>query len=74
MSDKKKLIPTTEEEAQQAAVKHLMEEMQKNGVAVSSVKDGFVLAFNRQHMLKLLEQHKDNKELVIFVKTPTFGN
>lgn len=44
------------------------------GVAVSIVKDGFVLAFKRDTMQQLLTKYPDNDQFVIFVKNPTFTN
>ena len=52
------------------AAEFMIEIMKRDGVAVSSVKDGFVLMFRRNKLQEILDQNKGKEELVIFVQTP----
>jgi hypothetical protein len=53
---------------------YLLEIVERQGVAVSSVKDGHILIFKRDHLRKLLDAAPDQDTFIIFVKRPTFGN
>lgn len=44
------------------------------GVAVSTVKDGHILAFKREHLQQILDAHPDQEKIIIFIKQPEFKN
>lgn len=53
------------------AIKKLMDTCEANGVSVTSVKDGHVLAFKRSFLQKELNKLKpDQEKFVIFVQQP----
>lgn len=64
---------STENEKKQAA-EYLAELAEQQGVAVSSVKDGYILLFKRERMQELIDQYPDKPMLLIFVQKPTFQN
>lgn len=54
------------------AIDFFQELVERNGVAVSTVKDGTVLMFKRKMLQALLDQHPNDEKLIIFVKKPEF--
>lgn len=67
MSDK-------EDEQKEKAIDFFLATVEANGVAVSTVSDGFVLMFKRAHLQALLDQHPNEPKVLIVVKQPTFRN
>lgn len=55
-------------------IEHFLEVADKEGVAVATVSDGFVLMFKREHLQKLLDAAPNEKKVMIFVKQPQFKN
>ena len=55
------------------AVEFFMESMEQFGVAIAHVTDGYMLAFKRAEMQKIIDSHPDQEKLIIFVKNPTLG-
>lgn len=53
-------------------VDFLIETAKQFGVAASTVNDGHVLVFSREHMQNLIDQNKDHEMMVIFLKRPDF--
>jgi hypothetical protein len=56
------------------AIDFFEEQLELEGVAVSSVADGTILAFKRSTLEDILKKHPDNKKIVIFVKQRDFKN
>jgi len=56
------------ENEMKAAVDRLLSGLEKNGVVVSSVKDGHLLIFKRQKLIDILEQNPQ-ETLSILVQT-----
>lgn len=52
------------------AIDLLQDQVSKQGVGIVTVKDGSVFLFDIAHLKKLIEEHKDQKHLSIFVKRP----
>lgn len=48
----------------------LQDQVSKQGVGIVSVKDGSVFLFDIAHLKRLIEKHKNQKHLSIFVKRP----
>ena len=47
---------------------------ERQGVVVSSVKDGHILLFKRQSLQDILDKNPDADKISIFVKKPTLEN
>lgn len=52
----------------------IAEQVERNGVSVSTVSDGTVLTFKTSWLRNLLEQHGKNETICLFVKRPDFKN
>ncbi len=57
-----------------SGIDYFLELVEKTGVAISSVSDGYVLMFKREHLKQLIEKYPDNEHLIIMVKQPQFKN
>lgn len=44
------------------------------GVVVSTVKNGHMMAFKRQWLQDLLDRYPDQPKIVLFIERPTSGN
>jgi hypothetical protein len=56
------------------AVDFMMELVNRNGVACSTVSHGHVLTFKSSWLKSLLEQHGNKETIVLFIKRPDFKN
>ncbi len=52
----------------------LLETVEQEGVACSTVADGHVFIFKRNHLVDLLEKNPGSGNVVIFVKKRDFKN
>jgi len=50
-------------------VDRLMESVKKDGVAVGTVSDGYIVVFDKDTLQQLVDMNEDSEQLVIFVKT-----
>lgn len=55
-------------------VEYFAEHADKFGAACSTVKDGHVLLFKLDFLQKLLDDHPDQNQILIFLKRPDFKN
>jgi hypothetical protein len=62
-----------DEENDKKLIKHFADVADKEGVAVSHVKDGYLLMFKKEHMQRLLNEN-DSDKLLIFIKYQKFDN
>jgi hypothetical protein len=51
-----------------------MELLDKTGVAVLTVKNGYILGFKRSQLQEMLDKNPDAPKIVIFVHHPTHKN
>jgi hypothetical protein len=57
-----------------AGIDLLLKEVETKGVAISSVKDGHLIIFDRKWMQAKLDEHPDQKRFIIFLQQPQFNN
>ena len=50
------------------------DQIEGQGIAVSSVADGHVFGFTRDHLQKMLDQNPDKQKFIVFVKNREFKN
>jgi len=51
-------------------IEYLRTLTQHNGIACATVGNGHIIMANRARLIKLLEENKDNENLVIFIHRP----
>lgn len=52
----------------------LLDAVERDGVACSTVSDGHVLIFKRAKLQEILAQHPNDEKLIIFVERRDFKN
>lgn len=52
----------------------LLDLLEAQGVAASSVSDGHILLFKRKFLQDLLDKNSDKEKIIIFVKRQEFNN
>lgn len=52
-------------------IEYMMENVETNGVACSTVKDGHVIVFKKDKLLNIIN-NSDNETIVFFIKRPDF--
>jgi hypothetical protein len=62
------------QEDEEKALAFFDEVIAREGASVLTVADGYVLGFRRKFLQELLEKHKDQEKLIIFVKHREFKN
>ena len=58
----------SEKDDKEIAVDRLFDAVEKDGCAVASVNDGYLLIFKRITLQKILDDHPDKEKMIIFVK------
>lgn len=56
------------------AVEFMMKQVDTQGAAASTVKDGHIVILNRQYLKDLLEKKPNSDKLIIFIQRPDFKN
>ena len=51
-------------------VREMNDEVDTNGVAITSTTDGWVLMLTQAKLLELLEKSRAHGKIIIFIKTP----
>ena len=56
------------------AIDFLWDQVERQGAACSTVKDGHVLTFKLSFLKEIVEKYSDREHLTIFVQRPDFKN